>query len=124
MMAIHQPCSIGMTLSACFAEGDGPGFGHFPDFVSLFSLSPGFWEYFCLPDFISDGLRTPSMAGYVTDRGTPVRGEAVLRVVEKDLSCPCAVGRRTSFLVVFEPQQDVSLCLGLTMNWGRRTRKD
>ncbi|GFY92936.1 hypothetical protein Acr_08g0013320 [Actinidia rufa] len=39
---------------------------------------------FLPPDFISDGFLTPSMAGYVTDRGYPVRGEAVLRVVVKD----------------------------------------
>ncbi|GFS46279.1 hypothetical protein Acr_00g0101200 [Actinidia rufa] len=72
-------------VTACLAEGDGPGFGHLPDFrLPLLSFSR-VWEYFCLPDFISDGLRTPSMAGYVTDRGYPVRGEAVLRVVVKDL---------------------------------------
>ncbi|GFZ10893.1 hypothetical protein Acr_22g0002910 [Actinidia rufa] len=50
------------------------------------------WEYFCLPDFISDGLRTPSIDGYGTDRGYPVRGHAVLCVMVLWTTCKAVSG--------------------------------
>ncbi|GFY96565.1 heat shock protein 81-2 [Actinidia rufa] len=57
-----------------------------PDLAISPISSPSFlhlrlWKYFCLPDFISDGLRTPSIDGYGTDRDTPVCDQAVLHVV-------------------------------------------
>ncbi|GFY81666.1 hypothetical protein Acr_01g0014740 [Actinidia rufa] len=50
--------------------------------------SPLFGIIFLSPTFFSARLRNQATAGYGTDRGTPVRGHAVLRVVMKLPSCP------------------------------------
>ena len=89
------------SARACLAEGDGPGFGHLPDFFSLFSPSPWFGDNFRLPDFFGDWPPNPATAGDGTDRATPVRGHAVLRVVVKRPLCPRAetlrLGSESSF---------------------------
>ncbi|GFY80777.1 kinase superfamily with octicosapeptide/Phox/Bem1p domain-containing protein [Actinidia rufa] len=49
-----------------------------PDLFSLFLTSPWFGDNFHLPDFFVDWPPNPSTAGYGMDRGTPIRGPAVL----------------------------------------------
>ena len=96
----HIPGPL-QTFTPCLAEGDGPGFGHLPDFFSLFSPSPWFGDNFRLPDFFGDWPPNPATAGDGTDRATPVRGHAVLRVVVKRPLCPRAetlrLGSESSF---------------------------
>ena len=74
----------GTTLTGCLASGDGPGFGHLPDLVSLLCPSSGFGLQFCLPDFSSNGFQIPPQPDISRTGVTPVRGHAVTRVAVKD----------------------------------------
>ena len=79
------------TLTPCLASGFGPGFGQSPGFgLPPLSFSR-VWRDFFSPDFFSRRLPNPATAGYVTDRGYPVRGHAALRVVVKD-RCALVLG--------------------------------
>ena len=71
------------TVTTCLAKGDSPGFGSLLSSSPSELPSPVFGDHLFFPDFFSDRLRTPSIAGYGTDRATPVRGHAALRVVMK-----------------------------------------
>ena len=71
------------SFSACLANGDSAGFGFLLSSSPSEPTTPVFGDHFSLPDFLSDRLRTPSIAEYGTDRGPPVRGGAVVRVVVK-----------------------------------------
>ncbi|GFZ13327.1 hypothetical protein Acr_23g0017120 [Actinidia rufa] len=66
-----------------------------PRFLLLHLSFSQVWEHFWLLDFISNSLQTPSIDGYGADRGYPVRGHAVLRVV---VNYCCALG---PFLLIF-----------------------
>ena len=82
---------LGEALTPCLASGFGPGFGQSPGFgLPPLSFSR-VWRDFFSPDFFSRRLPNPATAGYVTDRGYPVRGHAALRVVVKD-RCALVLG--------------------------------
>ncbi|PSS36117.1 N-alpha-acetyltransferase 35, NatC auxiliary subunit like [Actinidia chinensis var. chinensis] len=86
-VAINLVCrlrTLDPSLTGCLASGDGPGFGHLSDLVSLLSPSPGFGLQFCVPDFFADGFQIHPQPDISRTGVTPVRGHAEHRVVVKD----------------------------------------